>query len=85
MPDFMIIGMLIACAIAWKIRDSEIRVQRRKAPPVVRATQRCPWCFGDGCVIVDDPGRPSKSVWGPALVLTCTTCGGSGEVLAKAN
>mgnify|MGYP003628806390 CR=1 FL=1 len=28
MPDFMIIGILFALLIAWKIRDNELRLER---------------------------------------------------------
>lgn len=36
MPDFMLIGVLIALTVAWKIRDNELMEARREARSQIR-------------------------------------------------
>ena len=64
MPDFIIIGILIALAVAWKIRDGELR--RKRQPRIVLRPARRP---------IDHPYiRDLQSRW-----VCRVPCGGRGH------
>jgi hypothetical protein len=46
MPDFMIIGILFALLIAWKIRDDELRQERAQLVVQERPSFRLVECDG---------------------------------------